>query len=58
MLARGQGVLDFAPHQLKGLLQASLALLFWVAVRELKLIYHNGCVYIYIYMANDRVSPV
>ena len=29
---------------------------FWVAVKELKLSYHNGCIYIYI--VNSRVSPV
>ena len=29
---------------------------FWVAVKELKLSYHNG--YIYIYIANNRVSPI
>ena len=28
----------------------------WVAVKELKLSYHNG--YIYIYIVNNRVSPI
>ena len=31
-------------------------LLNWVAVKELKLSYHTG--YIYIYIVNSRVSPI
>ena len=29
---------------------------YWVAVKELKLSYHNG--HIYIYVVNHRVSPM
>ena len=31
---------------------------FWVAVKELRLSYHNGFLYIYIYIVNNRVSPI
>ena len=30
----------------------------WVAVKELKVSYHNGYIYIYIYIVDIRVPPI
>ena len=50
-------VWEFRPRgaqltRLKGLKQKHYTMVFWVAVKELKLSYHNG------YMVNNRVSLI